>query len=227
MKYRGEDAVATCWFGDGGTSEGDWHEGLNFSGIHKLPVVWICENNRYAISVPLSKQMGVKSVADRAPAYGFEGVSVDGNDVLACYETMTRAVDRARDGGGPTLIEANTYRFHPHTSDDDDRTYRSREEVEEAKSKDPIVLFGNHLQEIGLIDADGVEQFRTDIKAEVDAEVDRAWNAPDPQPESVAWHLFADSGAGRPADLETTGGEAVPAEPPGGVDSGSGSGEEA
>ena len=214
IRYWGEDAVATCWFGDGGTSEGDWHEGLNFSGIHKLPVIWICENNRYAISVPLSKQMGVSSVADRAPAYGFEGVSVDGNDVLACYETMQRAVDRARSGGGPTLIECNTYRFHPHTSDDDDRTYRSREEVEEARARDPIVLFGNHLQELGLIDVDGAEQLRADIKAEVDAEVDRAWNARDPEPETAMWHLFADSSAGQQAGLETTGGEAVPAEAP-------------
>jgi 2-oxoisovalerate dehydrogenase E1 component alpha subunit len=214
IKYRGEDAVAAAWFGDGGTSEGDWHEGLNFSGIHKLPVIWICENNRYAISVPLSKQMAVRSVADRAPAYGFEGVSVDGNDVLACYETMGRAVDKARNGGGPTLIECNTYRFHPHTSDDDDRTYRSREEVEEARAKDPILLFGNHLQELGLIDADGVEALRAEVKEQVDVEVDRAWNAADPSPESVGWHVFADSSAGQPADLETSGGEAVPGEAP-------------
>jgi 2-oxoisovalerate dehydrogenase E1 component alpha subunit len=216
IRYRGEDAVAAAWFGDGGTSEGDWHEGLNFSGIHKLPVIWICENNRYAISVPLSKQMGVKSVADRAPAYGFEGVSVAGNDDLAGNDTMARAVDRARNGGGPTLIECNTYRFHPHTSDDDDRTYRSREEVEEAKAKDPIVLFGNMLKDQGLTDDDGIEQLRVEIKAQVDAEVERAWNAADPAPESFAWHLFADSGAGRDAPLETTGGEAVPAEPPAG-----------
>ncbi len=214
IKYRGEDAVVSCWFGDGGTSEGDWHEGLNFSGIHKLPLVWVCENNRYAISVPLSKQMAVKSVADRAPAYGFEGVAVDGNDVLACYEVMKRAVDKARNGDGPTLIEANTYRFHPHTSDDDDRTYRSREEVEAAKARDPIVLFGNHLKDLGLIDDDGIGQLRTEVKAQVDAEVDRAWNAPDPAPETAMLHLFADSGASTEADLESTGTEATPAEPP-------------
>ncbi|HYH28416.1 MAG TPA: thiamine pyrophosphate-dependent dehydrogenase E1 component subunit alpha, partial [Actinomycetota bacterium] len=142
MKYRGEEAVVTSWFGDGATSEGDWHEGLNFSGIHDLPMVWICENNLYAISVPLSKQMGVDDVSVRAAGYGFDGVSVDGNDVLACYETMKEAVDKARGGGGPTLIECRTYRFFPHTSDDDDRTYRTREEVEEARAKDPILLFG-------------------------------------------------------------------------------------
>ena len=96
IMYRGEDAVVGCWFGDGATSEGDWHEGLNFAGIHKLPVVWYCENNKYAISVPLSKQMAVKDVAVRAAAYGFEGVVVEGNDVLACYEASKAAVDKAR-----------------------------------------------------------------------------------------------------------------------------------
>jgi 2-oxoisovalerate dehydrogenase E1 component alpha subunit len=192
IKYRKEDAVAACWFGDGATSEGDWHEGLNFSGIHKLPVVWVCENNRYAISVPLSKQMAVGSVADRAPAYGFEGVSVDGNDVLACYETMARAVDKARSGGGPTLIECNTYRFHPHTSDDDDRTYRSREEVEEARRNDPLLKFGGYVKEQGLIDDDGLERLSAEVKAEVDAEVEAAWIAPDPDPESATRHVFAE-----------------------------------
>jgi 2-oxoisovalerate dehydrogenase E1 component alpha subunit len=190
IKYRGEDAVAASWFGDGGTSEGDWHEGLNFAGIHKLPVIWVCENNLYAISVPLSKQMGVKDVADRASAYGFPGVVVDGNDVLACYSAMKTAVDRARGGDGPTLIECKTYRFHPHTSDDDDRTYRSREEVEQAKARDPLVVFAGYLKDQGLLDDDEVEKTRAEIKAEIDQEVDRAWNAPDPDPETFAHHLF-------------------------------------
>ena len=122
-----------CWFGDGATSEGDWHEGLNFSGIHKLPVVWFCENNKYAISVPLSKQMAVKDVADRAAAYGFGGVVVDGNDVLACYEASKAAVERARDGGGPTLVEFKTYRFQNY------RTFRVG-----------ISVDGTHLGDEGL-----------------------------------------------------------------------------
>ncbi|HXJ65348.1 MAG TPA: thiamine pyrophosphate-dependent enzyme, partial [Actinomycetota bacterium] len=162
----------------------------------------------------ISRQMAVHSVADRAPAYGFGGVSVDGNDVLACFEAMSTAVDRARNGGGPTLIECNTYRFHPHTSDDDDRTYRTREEVEQAKARDPIALFGNQLEELGLIDADGIETLRAEIKASIDADAERAWTAPDPAPDTVLDHLFADSGAGRDADLGTTGGEAVPGESP-------------
>ncbi|MBI4259017.1 MAG: thiamine pyrophosphate-dependent dehydrogenase E1 component subunit alpha [Actinobacteria bacterium] len=193
MKYRGEDAVAVSWFGDGATSEGDWHEGLNFSGIHKLPVVWVCENNLYAISVPLSKQMAVKDVADRAEAYGFPGEVVDGSDVLACYDAMRRAVDRARSGEGPTLIEAKTYRFHPHTSDDDDRTYRTREEVEEHRARDPLVVFAAYLKEQGLLDDEGVESIRAETKDRVDQEVEAAWNAADPEPETALRHVFAEA----------------------------------
>ena len=207
IQYRGEDAVVGCWFGDGATSEGDWHEGLNFSGIYKLPIVWYCENNKYAISVPLSKQMAVKDVADRGEAYGFEGVVVDGNDVLACYEASRNAVDTARKGGGPTLVEFKTYRFHPHTSDDDDRTYRSREEVEEAKRNDPILLFGNYLKESGLIDDQGIERLRAEVKERIDAEVDAAWNAPDPAPQDALLHVFANEQDGQRGVGITSGGK--------------------
>jgi 2-oxoisovalerate dehydrogenase E1 component subunit alpha len=226
IKYRKEDAVVGCWFGDGATSEGDWHEGLNFAGIHKLPIVFFCENNKYAISVPLSKQMAVKDVAVRAEAYGFEGVIVNGSDVLASYEASKAAVDKARSGGGPTLVELKTYRFHPHTSDDDDRTYRSREEVEEAKRNDALLVFGAYLKEQGVLDDDKAEALRVELKAEVDLEVDDAWNAPDPEPESAMLHLFASTPGGESngkaamgegsmgETMETTGGEATPAAPP-------------
>ncbi len=200
VKYRGEEAVVGCWFGEGATSEGDWHEGLNFSGIHELPVVWFCENNRYAISVPQRKQMAVHDVATRASAYGFDGVVADGNDPLACYEASRNAVEKARRGGGPTLVEFKTYRFFPHTSDDDDRTYRTREEVEEAKARDPIKLFADYLKEQGLVDDDALETMRTELKAAVDADVDAAWNAADPEPESAFRHVFAEEppeGGGR------------------------------
>jgi 2-oxoisovalerate dehydrogenase E1 component alpha subunit len=217
IQYRGEDAVVGCWFGDGATSEGDWHEGLNFAGIHKLPVIWFCENNKYAISVPLSKQMAVENVADRASAYGCEGFIVEGNDVLACYEVSKNAVERARAGGGPSLIEFKTYRFHPHTSDDDDRTYRSREEVEEAKRNDSLILFANFLKEHDLIDDEGIERLRSEIKQQVDAEVDAAWNAADPEPAETMTHLFDTDGSVTVEEsLETTGGEATPAAPPAG-----------
>ncbi len=194
VKYRGEDAVVGCWFGDGATSEGDWHEGLNFAGIHRLPVVFICENNRYAISVPQSKQMAVEDVAIRAEGYGFPGVVVDGNDVLACYRAAKEAVERARSGGGPTLIECKTYRFYSHTSDDDDRTYRSREEVEAARHQDPLLRFGGYLREQGLLDDEADERLRAEVGSEVEEAVDRAWNAPDPDPGSLLRHVFAEGG---------------------------------
>ena len=194
MKYRREDAIVGCWFGDGATSEGDWHEALNFAGIHDLPIVFVIENNLYAISVPLSKQAGVSDLSVRAEGYGFPGVSVDGNDVFECYRAMIEAVDRARSGGGPTLIECRTYRFHPHTSDDDDRTYRTREEVEEARKRDPILQFGAYLQRWGITSEDKVEALRAELKEEVDRAVDEAWNAPDPEPETATRHVFAEEG---------------------------------
>ncbi|MGZ4125747.1 MAG: thiamine pyrophosphate-dependent dehydrogenase E1 component subunit alpha [Actinomycetota bacterium] len=190
-KYRGEQTVAACWFGEGATSEGDWHEGLNFSGIHKLPVVYICENNHYAISVTQTKQMPIKNVADRAAAYGFPGVVVDGSDTLACYAAMKQAVERARAGEGPTLIEAKTYRFFPHTSDDDDRSYRSREEVEEAKHKDPLLVFGRYLTEHGIADAAALDAVEAEVRGEVDRQIDEAWSAPDPDPRTLEDRLYA------------------------------------
>lgn len=194
MKYRGEDAIVGCWFGDGATSEGDWHEALNFAGIHDLPIVFVIENNLYAISVPLSKQAGVSDLSIRAEGYGFTGLSVDGNDVFECYRAMAEAVDRARSGGGPTLIECRTYRFHPHTSDDDDRTYRSREEVEEARKKDPVVRFGAYLQQLGITGDDEIESLRAELKEEVDRAIDDAWDAPDPEPETALRHVFGEEG---------------------------------
>jgi 2-oxoisovalerate dehydrogenase E1 component alpha subunit len=194
MKYKDEDGIVGCWFGDGATSEGDWHEALNFAGIHDLPIVFVIENNLYAISVPLSKQAGVSDLSVRAEGYGFPGVSVDGNDVFECYRVMVDAVQRARSGQGPTLIECRTYRFHPHTSDDDDRTYRTREEVEEARKKDPILQFGSYLQKWGITSEDKVGALRAELKEEVDRAVDEAWNAPDPEPDTATRHVFAEEG---------------------------------
>jgi 2-oxoisovalerate dehydrogenase E1 component alpha subunit len=190
VKYRGEDAVVASWFGEGATSEGDWHEGLNFAGIHRLPVVFICENNRYAISVEQSKQMAVANVADRAAAYGFPGVVVDGNDVLVCFEAMKEAVARARSGQGPTLIECKTYRFQPHTSDDDDRTYRSREEVEKARLHDPVSRFAAYLTGRGLARDEEIASMAQEVKAELDVSIDKAWNAADPDPATLTRHVF-------------------------------------
>ncbi|HVF08964.1 MAG TPA: thiamine pyrophosphate-dependent dehydrogenase E1 component subunit alpha [Actinomycetota bacterium] len=192
IKYREEDAVVGCWFGDGATSEGDWHEGLNFAGIHRLPVIFVCENNHYAISVPQSKQMAVEHVADRAAGYGFPGVVVDGNDVLACYAAMRAAHDRARAGEGPTLIECMTYRFLGHTSDDDDKTYRSRDEVEQARRHDPVHVLAAYMREHRLLDERGDDELRATVKAEIDEALAAAWEAEDPDPSSAMRHVFAE-----------------------------------
>ncbi|MEE8347735.1 MAG: thiamine pyrophosphate-dependent dehydrogenase E1 component subunit alpha [Dehalococcoidia bacterium] len=194
-KLRGLDEVSMVWFGDGATSEGDCHEAMNFAGIHRLPVVFVCENNQYAISVPWTKQAAVENVSVRAQGYGFPGVTVDGNDVLAVYRVAREAVDRARRGEGPTFIEAKTYRLVPHTSDDDDRRYRSREEVEQWAKKDPIIRFQAYLEEHGLLDAKTRDGLTVKAAEEVDAATEYAENAPLPDPESALKHVFAEEGA--------------------------------
>jgi 2-oxoisovalerate dehydrogenase E1 component alpha subunit len=192
VKYRREPAVVMCWFGEGATSMGDWHEAMNFAGIHKLPVVFVCENNKYAISVPQTKQMAIENVADRAAGYGFGGYVVDGNDVMACYEVTKAAVDKARDGGGPTLIEAKTYRYAPHTSDDDDRTYRSKDEVRQARALDPIPRFQSYLKEHGVITEDGIKAVVDTIKTELAEAVQYVDQAPYPVPEDALRHVYAE-----------------------------------
>jgi len=191
-RYRGEDTVVGCWFGEGATSEGDWHEGVNFAAIHRVPAVFICENNQYAISVPQSKQMAVRDVADRAAGYGIPGVVVDGSDVLACYAAMRDAHARARTGEGPTLIECKTYRYLPHTSDDDDKSYRSREEVEEHRHRDPIDRFAATLIGWAVLDDERVRRVHDELRAEVEAAITAAWDAPDPLPETALRHVFAE-----------------------------------
>lgn len=190
-KIRGEDAVTLVSFGEGATSKGDFHEAANFAGIHKLPVVFLCENNLYAISVHQSKQMAIENVADRAAGYGFPGVVVDGNDVLASYEAMRQAADRARRGEGATLVEAKTYRIVPHSSDDDDRTYRSREEVEEWKKRDPVPRTKAYLEEHGLLTAEMEREIRARAVKEVDEATDYALAAPYPDPSEAFKNVYA------------------------------------
>jgi 2-oxoisovalerate dehydrogenase E1 component alpha subunit len=134
----------------------------------------------------------VEDVASRAEGYGFPGVVVDGSDVLACYAAMKTAHERARAGGGPTLIECKTYRYLPHTSDDDDKSYRSREEVEEAHHHDPIDLFAAYLRDQGIADDEALQEMRDDVKVDIDRQITLAWEAPDPEPESALRHVFAE-----------------------------------
>ena len=191
-KYKHEDAVVGTWFGEGGTSEGDWHGAMNFSGIHKLPLVFFCENNQYAISVHESKQVAGR-VYKRAEGYGMPGFEGDGNDVLESYRLAKDAVDRARAGEGPSLIELRTYRFYSHTSDDDDRTYRSREEVEEWRKKDPILRFEKYLTETEVMDGKGLEDVRDGAKADVAEGVKQANESEFPDPSTGALHVFEEA----------------------------------
>ncbi len=184
-KLRGVDEVTAVYTGDGGTSTGDCHEAMNLAGVHKLPVVFVIENNQYAISVRWRKQAAVENVSVRAQGYGFPGVTVDGNDVLAVYTAMKEAVERARNGEGATLIEAKTYRLVPHTSDDDDRRYRSREEVDEWSQKDPLVRFKAWLGEHEVADQHKLDELQEKAAREVDEATEYAEKAPTPAPESA------------------------------------------
>lgn len=191
-KMEGKDFVTFASFGEGSSNQGDFHEGANFAGVHKLPVIFFCENNKYAISVPISKQLACDSVADRAAGYGMPGYSIDGNDPLEVYKVMKEAVERGRRGEGPTLIEAVCYRLTPHSSDDDDRTYRDQEEVQEARKLDPILSFKAYLLENGVLNEEGVKNLEDEIQKEVDEATDYAENAPYADPESALLHVYAE-----------------------------------
>ena len=169
-QYRGDDAVVMVYFGDGATSEGDFHEASNFAGVWHVPVVFVCQNNQWAISVPLKKQTHSRTIAQKALAYGFPGSQVDGNDILAVHAASREAVARARAGDGPTLIECVTYRLAMHTTADDPTKYRSEEEVAAWERKDPLTRFARVPGEEGPARRDGLEEA---VDAEIAAAVAR------------------------------------------------------
>lgn len=166
-KLRGADQIAVGYFGDGASSEGDFHEAMNFAGVFNLPVVYFCQNNQYAISVPFARQTATQTIAEKAQAYGLVGERIDGNDVIAVYQAMQRAMERARSGQGATLIEALTYRHGPHTTSDDPTKYRARAEEEEWLERDPVATYQRRLREWGMW-SDAEEQ---DLSARIDEEV--------------------------------------------------------
>src|SRR5919198_2504587 len=187
-QYKDDDAVVMAFFGDGATSEGDFHEAANFAGVWHVPVVFVCQNNQWAISVPLKKQTHSRTIAQKALAYGLPGIQVDGNDVLAVYAAAREAVDRARAGEGPTLIECVTYRLGVHTTADDPSKYRSAEEVTAWEQKDPLTRFRAYLEKKNLLE-DGVEQGVDEAIAEA---VQRFEATPPLDPLTMFDHVYAE-----------------------------------
>jgi 2-oxoisovalerate dehydrogenase E1 component alpha subunit len=190
-KLRGDGSVTLCTFGDGATSQGEFHEGVNFAAVHRLPVVFVCENNSYAISVPIRLQMANPNVAERAAGYGIPGVTLDGTDVPASYAACREAVARARRGEGPTLIEAKIWRINSHTSEDNQLKYRTKEELQEAAQHDPIVRYTSWLIERGWLSADEASQTQAAFDKEASDAADWAEQQPDPRAEDALTNVFA------------------------------------
>src|SRR5215218_8378343 len=190
FKIEKSDNVVVAYFGEGASNVGDFHEALNFAGVQQLPVVFICENNQYAYSVPIEKSMAIDDVAIRAEGYGFDGVAINGNDVLAVYQATLGAIARARAGDGPTLIECKTYRWHGH-SEHDKAFYRTDEELAMWKSRDPIPTFTTYLRARHVLDDDSLKAIDERVKSTIDDAVEFAMNAPDPSPEDALTDLYA------------------------------------
>lgn len=192
-QLRGDDQVTVCFFGDGAANQGTFHEAVNLSAVWKLPVIYICENNLYAVTTPAAKSISIEDVADRGASYGIPGMAIDGQDIMAVYEATAEAVKRAREGDGPSLIECKTYRFMGHMGGKEvfEGSYRTEEEVEEWKKRDPITMFEADLLKMGVLtkeDADGIDK---QINAEMDEAVAFAEQSPLPEPEEALEDLYA------------------------------------
>jgi len=190
-KIKKQSIASVVYFGDGATSEGDFHEGMNFAGVFRTPTVFICQNNQYAISLPREKQTASKTLAQKALAYGFEGIQVDGNDVLAVYSATKAALDKARSGGGPTLIECFTYRLGAHTTSDDPTKYRKKEEEEEWRKKDPVKRFRIYLEKKGIWSQNYEENLLKEVTAEIEKAVEEA-EAHNPDVENMFKYVYAE-----------------------------------
>lgn len=193
IKYRGDKKVVLTGFGDGSSSEGDFHVAMNWAGVFKVPVVFLLENNQYAISVPLRLQTASETFAQKAAAYGFEGVRVDGNDVLAVYKAVKKAVDQGRSGGGPTLIEAYTMRMSSHSSSDDNTRYCPPELLAEWKKKDPIDRFDRYLRNLKLLDDGKARKIQDECEAEVAAASKAAEAVAPPDPTTIVDDVYGES----------------------------------
>jgi len=190
-KYRGDDSVTLSTFGDGASSSGEFHVSMNFAGVFKAQSVFLCENNQYAISVPVTGQTASESIAVKAEAYGFGGVRVDGNDLLAVYTATKDAVDKARRGGGPTLLECVTYRLGAHSTSDDWKKYRSNEEVEEWKKKDPLIRLRLYLENRSDWSESEEAKLRKQLESTINEGISRAEKIPPPAVETIFEDVFA------------------------------------
>lgn len=191
-KLRGDPVVTLVFFGDGGTSTSDFHVGMNFAGVFRAPVVFLCNNNQWAISVPVSKQTASESIARKALGYGFDGLRVDGMDALAVYAATRDAARKARSGGGPTLVEALTYRLGPHSSSDDPSRYRDEREVEAWWKRDPLLVFRRYLQHRGIWSEAFEAQLEREIGEEIGAAVREAESGPPLPPEDMVAEVYAE-----------------------------------
>ncbi|MFN7131726.1 MAG: pyruvate dehydrogenase (acetyl-transferring) E1 component subunit alpha [Myxococcales bacterium] len=191
-KLKGHKTVVMAYFGDGATSSADFHVAMNFAGVFKVPVVFLCQNNHWSISIPTHKQTASESLAIKAKAYGFPGIKVDGNDAMAMWKATKEAVDRARSGGGPTLIEADTYRMGAHSSSDDPTRYRDQREVEEWKKRDPIDRMKAHLLSEKLWDEARDGELRAAMLEEINAAIKEAEALPDPEVQTLFEDVYAE-----------------------------------
>jgi len=191
-KLKKENICTIAYFGDGATSEGDFHEAMNFAGVFQVPVIFFCQNNQYAISFPRKKQTAAKTIAQKAIAYGFGGIQVDGNDLLAVYAAVREAREKALAGGGPTLIEAVTYRFGPHTTADDPTKYRKEEEIEEWKGLDPVIRLKRFLAGKGLWEEGGEKKFREEAEERINRAVQEAETISPPPVEDMFRYTYSE-----------------------------------
>ncbi|MFQ5837483.1 MAG: pyruvate dehydrogenase (acetyl-transferring) E1 component subunit alpha [Thermoplasmata archaeon] len=191
-KIQGQKVVSLVYFGDGATSQGDFHVAMNFAGVFKAPVVFLCKNNQWAISLPFTSQTASENIAVKARAYGFEGTRVDGNDVLSVYVACREAVEAARRGKGPTLIEAVTYRMGPHSTSDDPKRYRPETELEEWKQKDPILRFQLYLKAKGIWNEELEASVRQEVEDLVSDAVKAAEEVGPPPPETIFEDVYVD-----------------------------------
>jgi 2-oxoisovalerate dehydrogenase E1 component alpha subunit len=191
-KLRGTGQIVSTALGEGASNQGDFHEALNFAGIHKLPVIFVVENNGYAISVPAAMQSAVADIACRAAGYDMPGVMLDGADVLACYRDAKAAIERARAGDGPTLLEAKVTRMTAHSSDDQQTKYRSAAELEALRARDPLPRFRDQLADAGLLDEAAESELMAGVRAEVEDATEYAESQPEPDVSTAELHVYRD-----------------------------------